>query len=309
MDLFYILLGLILLVLGGEYLLKSAVGISCKMNLSKVVIGMTVVSFATSAPELIVSIDAALLSHPDIALGNVVGSNIANIGLVLGVIAVIDSVTVEKNFFRMDWLWMLVATLVFFLMIFFDGFLSRSEGVLLFLLLIVFVVSLLRIKRTTDVDLGEKSQVSLYRLIIYLIIGGVCLWLGSEWLIGGVVALAKKIGVTDRIIAISLVSVGTSIPELITSIIAVIKKETGISLGNLLGSNVFNIFAVLGITSMIYPIEVIDQRLLSLDVWWMIGICLILVPLVLLPKRKIFSLWKGNILLIIYIAFLWALFR
>ena len=309
MDIFYTLLGLILIVLGGEYLLKSAVGISNRMNLSKVVIGMTVVSFATSAPELIVSIDAALLSHPDIALGNVVGSNIANLGLVLGIIALIGPVKVGKDFFRIDWLWMLTATILLFWMIFFDGLLSGWEGAFLFFLLIVFIVSLFRIKRAPiDLDI-EQFQFPLYLLVGYLIVGGVCLWLGSLWLIDGAVGLAKKIGVTDRVIAISLVSVGTSIPELVASIIAVIKKEKGISLGNLLGSNVFNIFAVLGITSMIHPIKIIDNRLLSLDLWWMMGICVILPILVLLTKRNVFSLWKGILLLIIYVCFLWMLFR
>ena len=134
------------------------------------------------------------------------------------------------------------------------------------------------------------------------------MWLGSEYLIDGAVGLAKKIGITDRIIAISVVSIGTSIPELVTSVIAIAKKEKGISLGNLLGSNVFNIFAVIGITSIIHPIKVIDQGLFSSDLWWMIGVCSILAPLALLPKRNSFYLWKGIVLLIIYMCFLWTLF-
>ena len=173
MDLFFTLLGLILLILGGECLLKSAIGISNKMKLPKIVIGMTVVSFATSAPELIVSINAVLLSYPDIALGNVIGSNIANLGLVLGIIAVIFPVSVEKNFFRIDWLWTLASTFLLFSMIFFDGFLSRWEGFLLFLLLIIFVLSLLRGKRAVDIDADlEGNEKPIYIFLGYLILGG-----------------------------------------------------------------------------------------------------------------------------------------
>lgn len=285
-NLLFIALGLTFLIAGGNWLLKSAVALSLRLNIPKIVIGMTIVSFATSAPELIVSIKAALDGFPDLALGNVVGSNIANLGLVLAVILLLGSIEVRKSFYTTDWPMMMVASLIFFGFIFFDGKLVAYEGAIMVIGLFLFLVYLLRFQKTAVVEEAHEDDIPLplYKAVFFLGIGGAALWGGSELLVSGAVGLANSYGVSERIIGITVVSVGTSIPELAASIIAIIKKEKAISLGNLIGSNIFNIMAVLGITSLITPIEVMDQRLLSNDIFWMLGISFLIFPLVFFPK-------------------------
>ena len=305
MDVLWVIIGLVLLVLGGDWLLKAAVGLSLKLQIPKIVIGMTIVSFATSAPELIVSINAALDGFPDIALGNVVGSNIANLGLVLAITVMLSKINVERSFYLTDWPVMIIASVLFYLFIAFDGILEFYEGIVLFSLLVVFLIYLLRFQKTAVSDDFNEDDVllPLYKVVLFLSIGGVSLWGGSELLIKGAVGLATSLGVSERIIAVTVVSVGTSIPELAASIIAVLKREKAISLGNLIGSNVFNILAVLGITSMITPITVKDDQLLTNDIFWMLGISFLILPLVFLPKGLRLGWRDGIVLILIYIVF------
>jgi len=307
LDLFFIIIGLGLLILGGNWLLKSAVALSLKLSIPKIVIGMTVVSFATSAPELIVSVKAALEGSPDLALGNVVGSNIANLGLVLGVTVVLGSIDVRKSFYTTDWPVMMVASLLFVGFIYFDGELNYTEGIIMVVFLFLFLVYLLRFQKTAVVDELPEDDVPLpmYKTVLLLGIGGAALWGGSELLIEGAKNLASSLGVSERVIGITVVSVGTSIPELAASVIAVLKKEKAISVGNLIGSNIFNLLAVLGITSIITPVRVLDQGLLTNDVFWMLGVSFIILPLVFFPKGLRLGWRDGLILLALYITFVY----
>ncbi|MCK0146894.1 calcium/sodium antiporter [Arenibacter sp. F26102] len=307
LDLLFIVLGLVLLIAGGNWLLKAAVALSLKLNIPKIVIGMTVVSFATSAPELIVSVNAALEGFPDLALGNVVGSNIANLGLVLAITVILGSIEVKKSFYTTDWPVMMVASMLFFGFIYFDGEIQRYEGIVMVVVLFVFLVYLLRFQKTAVVDELPEDDVPLplYKTILFLSLGDLTLWGGSELLIKGAVGMATIYGVSERVIAVTVVSIGTSIPELAASIIAVLKKEKAISLGNLIGSNIFNLLAVLGITAMITPIRVVDQRLLSNDIFWMLGISFMVLPLVFLPKGLRLGWKDGLILIAVYVVFVY----
>jgi len=304
-----IIVGIVLLIKGGDWLMRSAVSLSLKLNIPKIVIGMTVVSFATSAPELIVSIRSALSGHPDLALGNVIGSNIANLGLVLAITIIISPISVNSNFYKTDWPMMISATFLFFIFIFFDHELSSVEGLVMFVLLISFLFYLIFYQKETIVDEVSENEniLNFTQISYYLFAGGFSLWLGSETLIKGAVALALDNGVSERIISVSIISVGTSIPELSASIIAVINKEKAISIGNLIGSNIFNLLAVLGITSIIAPVSVVDMGLLDNDIWWMIGISFLILPLVFVFKRNQLSKIEGVILLSIYLSFLYPL--
>lgn len=306
-NLLFIVGGLALLIFGGNWLLRSAVSLSLRLNISKIIIGMTVVSFATSAPELIVSINAALTGFPDLALGNVVGSNIANLGLVLAIVILMSGIEVRRSFYITDWPMLMLASLVFTGFIFFDGYLARYEGGIMFVLLFLFLVYLLRYQRTAVVDDVHEDDrpVPIYLSVLYLVLGCGALWGGSELLVKGAVDLADYYGVSDRIIGITVVSVGTSIPELAASIIAVIKKEKAISVGNLIGSNIFNLLAVLGITSLITPIQVFDESLLSNDIFWMLGISFLILPLVFFPKGLRLGWRDGLILLSVYVIFIY----
>ena len=306
-DFLFIVAGLVLLIAGGNWLLKAAVDLSLKLKIPKIVIGMTVVSFATSAPELIVSINAALDGFPDLALGNVVGSNIANLGLVLAITILLEPINVSKSFYTTDWPVMMLASLLFFFFIYFDGVLQQYEGVVMVIFLFVFLVYLLRFQKPAVIDAEDEPDVMLptYKTALFLGLGGAALWGGSELLINGAVSMATLFGVSERVIAITIVSVGTSIPELAASIIAVVKKEKAISLGNLIGSNIFNLLAVLGITSIITPISVMDQGLLTNDIFWLLGISFLVLPLVFIPKGLRLGWRDGVVLLGVYLAFVY----
>lgn len=310
MNFVFVLIGLVLLILGGNWLLKAAVGFSLRLNIPKIVIGMTVVSFATSAPELIVSVKSALDGHAEIALGNVIGSNIANLAMVLAITVMLSTISVEKSFYKTDWPVMMIASVMLYFFIAFDSVLSRVEGVILFSTLVVFLIYLLRFQKTAVVDEmpEDDEELPLYKDVLFLSLGGLALWGGSELLIDGAVGMAKHFEISERIIGITIISVGTSIPELAASIIAVLKKEKAISLGNLIGSNVFNILAVLGITSMISPFKIIDQQLLTNDIFWMLAISFLILPLNFVPVSMKFSWKEGLILISLYGLFMFQMF-
>lgn len=307
MNFIYIILGLVLLVLGGNWLLKSSVGLSLKLNISKIIVGLTVVSFATSAPEMIVSIKAALDGFPDIAVGNVVGSNIGNIGLVLGIVLLINAIQVETNFYTTDWPMKMIASVLLFFFLILDGKLSRAEGIIFVVLLISFVIHLIKQNKKVEIEINEEKETEMSYAIIFglLAIGGFALWLGSELLVDGAVSLAEGLGVSKRVIAITVVSIGTSVPELASSIIAAIKKENDISIGNIIGSNIFNILSVLGFTAIIKPIENVDAKILSFDIYWLLAFAFILLPMVFLPKRNSLSFKEGALLVVSYIVFIY----
>jgi cation:H+ antiporter len=314
MSIFFIITGFLLLVAGGEFLVRSSVGLSFKLKLSKIVIGMTVVSFATSAPELIVSLKAALDGHPDLALSNVIGSNIANIALVLGITATFFPLLVDKDFYKMNWPMMMILSLILYFFLKNDNVLSRLEGSLLFISLIVFIYFMIKISRRNrsgDVaDVNESlGEISNIKIVLWLILGAVALWAGSELLVKGAIDVASTLGVSERVIGVSIVALGTSIPELAASVIAASRKEKAISLGNLIGSNIFNIGSVLGLTAIIKPIEVLDTNLLSKDIFWMLAISVLLLPLVFIPKKFKVTRIKGLTLFIGYAVFIYLSFK
>jgi cation:H+ antiporter len=312
MSILWVILGLIFLVIGGDYLVKASIALSFKFNISKMVIGMTVVSFATSAPELLVSLQAALNNAPAIAINNVVGSNIANIGLVLGITALIGPIAVDKSFYRLNWPAMLAFSFMLYFFLTNDNMLSGMEGMVLFGSLIVFIIILLKTSKT-EIDLSEVSDVLAtvenHKIILWLFIGAVALYFGSVWLVDGAKSLAEAIGVSDAVIAVTVIAIGTSVPELAASIIAAAKQEKALSLGNLIGSNIFNIGSVLGLTSIIKTIPITDSKILSSDIFWMIGFAAILIALIIIPKRMLISRYKGLFLVLGYCLFLYFSFK
>ena len=303
-EVFKIIGGLIGLIVGGEWLLRAAVGTSNRFAIPKFIIGMTIVSFATSLPELIVSIRSALEGYPDLALGNVVGSNIANLGLVLGVVLLFTRIEVSKSFYQSDWPMMFIASILLWVFIQ-NGTITAVEGLGLVILLVLMLVYLLRLKDKSDFVADDlNTLLSWPKIGLFIVFGSAFLAFGSELLVNGAVQVASQLGVSERIIAITVVSVGTSVPELAASLVAIAKKENAISIGNLLGSNLFNILAVLGITSLIRPLTVVDNTLLDFDIYVMIGIAALLIPLVFLPKRMEMYWRDGLVLLAVYVLFI-----
>ena len=311
MNFLFIISGLVLLILGGNWLLKSSISISLGLKIPKIIIGMTVVSFATSAPELIVSIKAALNGYSDLALGNVIGSNIANLALVLGITLLISKIAVQKVFYTINWPIMMIGSLMLYFFLLNDYLISFMEGVFLFSFLLIFLIYLLKFQKQVIEDAGTEDILILSKLktVILLLLGSIGLWGGSEMLITRATDLAITLGVGERLIGVTVVSVGTSIPELAASIIAVLKKEKSISIGNLIGSNIFNILAVIGITSIITPISANDSTLYTNDIYWMLGVSLLLLVLVFLPKKMELERKSGVILLLFYALFLYQTIR
>ena len=307
MDFLGILFGIILLSHGGDVLTKSSVDLSLKFSVPKIIIGMTVVSFATSAPELIVSLNATLNGFSNFAIGNVIGSNIANIGLVLGIITIIYPITLQQRFYTSDFPILMLSTFLFYLLLITGNKISRGEGIVLLVLisLILIYLFLYQKKSISEFsDVGDTSKISIPKSIFYVLFSGLLLWLGSETLIKSAISVANKYEISERVISVTMVAIGTSIPELAASVVASIKKQNDLSIGNLIGSNIFNLLVVIGITSTFLPIEQIDSKIIFNDMLWVILFSAIILPLAYLKRKNVFTRKKGIILLTLYLIFI-----
>lgn len=261
-------LGLVALFFGGEYLVRGATAVAKHFRLSPMVIGLTIVGFGTSAPELLVSIQAAMAGQPAIAIGNVLGSNIANILLILGVSAVIAPLIIPVRKLWRDLGFMLAATAAIWIMLL-DGTVTRVEGLFLIAGLIVFLATAFMTGKVEvdEADLGDIPQWKAWAMTF----GGlVVLVIGARLLVDSSTQLARAFGISEAVIGLTIVAVGTSLPELATSVIAAIRKQTEIAVGNVVGSNIFNIFSILGITALIAPIPA-DPRFAAVDMPWVAG--------------------------------------
>ena len=288
-------------------LTRYSVELSHKLSIPKIIIGMTIVSFATSAPELIVSLNATMMGYSDFALGNVLGSNIANLGLVLGIVVIIYPITIKRRFYYTDFPLLIFSTAVFYLFIASNSEISRTEGIIMLVLILLILFYLFYYQKpdtsTLDKDLSlrrEKISTSFFLLVISAAI----LWLGAETLIKSSISVANKFNVSERIISITMVAIGTSIPELAASVAASLKKHNDLAIGNLIGSNIFNLLVVIGITSIVNPITGIDFDIISKDMIWVVVFSFILLPLVYFHKRNKLNRMKGIILLAMYVAFI-----
>lgn len=309
MSILSILTGFFLLVVGGEYIVRASVSLSLRFKISKFAIGMTVVALATSFPELIVSVNAALSGSPSIAINNVIGSNIANIGLVLSIVSILSFVTVNKNFYKRDWPIMFLFSLQLLIFAMNDNLISQIEGATLILTILLFIYfSLQRKEASVNDENFNIPIVSKFKILFWLIISSISLYAGSEFLVDGAVKLAKELSISEAVISVSVIAIGTSVPELATSVVAIVKKEKGISVGNILGSNIFNIGSVLGITSLIKPI-IVSQEIFERDIVWMILFAILLIFLAIIPKKNHMGKIKGAILLILYFYFLYVAYK
>ena len=299
-----LIIGLALLVGGGEWLVRGASSIALRLRLSPLVVGLTIVAFGTSAPELFISVQAALEGSPDLAMGNVIGSNICNLALVLGITAAITAVPVRKDSMRIDWPMTMGASLLLYLVVL-DNLISWPEGLLFIGILVTYTYLIIRKSRreTKSAEaLAEELDVppptaSLRKDLLLIVVGTAALSLGSNWFVDGAQDLAITFGVSERVVGITVLALGTSLPELVTAVIAAVKQETDIALGNLMGSNIFNVLSILGITSVIASIRVNDVIIHS-DMIWMLLITFLILPMML--YRRTIARLEGLILLGIY---------
>jgi cation:H+ antiporter len=309
MDYFYLILGFTVLLISGDLLVKSGVSLSSHFRISNLVIGVTIISLGTSAPELVVSLGAALRDHPDIAVGNIVGSNISNIALVLGLTSVIIIIPVQRTSVVMDWPFMMFASILFYFFVM-NGILTYIEGIIFLSLLLVFIAWSVRKSRLELLRIGHvfvKARYSVSLSVLLLVISSAGLYIGATWLVDGAESIARRLDVSERVISVTIIAFGTSVPELATSVMAAVKKHLDISIGNIIGSNIFNIFGILGVTSIIRTIPVSVE--LRYDIFWMMGISALLLIFMLPYGKASLNRWKGAILLTLYIVYIFTVFK
>lgn len=301
--------GFVLLYFGAEWLIRGGVKIALRFGLTPLVVGLTIVAFGTSSPELVVSINASLSNSGDLAVGNIVGSNICNIALILGLAAVIRPVIVDIQLLRFDVPVVLVASVVLFLFLM-DGALGRIEGLILFSSLLIYIALSLHIARRSQQHMQEEfaegipsTAGGLFKDIFLILIGLGMLVLGANLFVDGAVSIARFFGVSEATIGLTIVALGTSLPELATSAVAAIKGEGDIAIGNVVGSNIFNIMSILGITAIISPLY--SAGIGWVDLGLMVGLVVVLLPLLWTGFRL--NRLEGGILLATYIGYIYYL--
>lgn len=309
MEYLLLILGLVVLLYSGDLLVKAGVEIARYFKISPLVSGITIVALGTSAPEFFVSVSAAFKGSSDIAMGNVVGSNIANIALVLGVTSMILAIPVLRKTLQFDWGVMMGASVLLYIFAF-GGALSFWEGFVMTVFLAVYLfMSVYRSRKELKVSDEQipKPTSSPVRVAATLVLASVGLYFGADLLVDNAIIIATDFGISERVVAISVVALGTSLPELATSVIAACRKELDISVGNIIGSNIFNILGVLGLTSMIKKVN-IAESIMNFDIIAMLIVSLLLFVLIMLPKRYILSKWKGVLLMLFYAAYIYSVF-
>ncbi len=303
-------LGLVILVIGADLMVRGASRLAVSMGISPLVVGLTVVAFGTSAPELAVSVGATLSGSPDLAIGNVVGSNIANVLLILGISALITPLVVAEQIIRQEIPIMIGASLLLVVMAL-DGGISRFEGGALFALVVAYTVFLIRQSRSASKAAEDEFASEIptsnwdrhWSVQLALIVVGLgLLVLGADWLVDSAVALAKAFGVSDLVIGLTIVAVGTSMPEVATSVVAALRGQRDIAVGNVVGSNIFNILAVIGISGLVSTSGVpVPEAARNFDLWVMLAVAFACLP-ILMTGREI-ARWEGGVFLGYYAAY------
>lgn len=302
MDWLFLFGGLLGLFAGGEALVRGAVEIARRLAISPLLIGLTVVGFGTSTPELLVSVDAALRGVPDIAIGNIVGSNIGNILLIVGLSALIWPIRVTGSTLRRDTAVMVLAALAL-IPLFWVGLMGRLSGTLLVTGLIGYLVWAYLKPGAKSVDDDPAPMRPIWQAALWVAVGLAALMVGARFLVDGAVNIARGYGISEAFIGVSIVAVGTSLPELATSLIAAFRRQSEIAIGNIVGSNIFNVLGILGVTALIAPITVAG-RFLSFDLPVMIVASLVLTGLLVWWSR--IGRLTGMGLLLAYVAYIWA---
>ena len=305
-----VVIGLVILLLAGDALVKGAVNLSLRIGIPALIVSLTVVAFGTSAPELLISIKAAMENVPGIALGNVVGSNTANVLLVLGIPALLAVMHTSECDTRKSYVIMLASS-VLFIALAFRGVFDWTAGIVLLVVLAVILGDAMREalahrRAGKDADDDEEPEgadpdMPWWKIILYLALGLVGLPLGADLLVDSAVEIATIFGVSDTVIGLTLVALGTSLPELATTVMAALRRQADVALGNVIGSNMFNLLAIIGVASLIAPIPV-DPEFLRFDLWVMLGASLLIFPLVFLA-RDLTRIW-GVVLSALYLGYI-----
>ena len=309
LSLLFLILGFFLLYFGGEFLVKGSVGFSQKFSISKLVAGITIVSFATSSPELFVSLEAIINESSDIVFGNIIGSNIANIALVLGSTALFFNIRISEKTLKIDYPFMFFATISVGYILYFLGAITFFTGLILLIILsayLFYIITSSRKEIKEEIsDAKSEENISYIRCFIYLIVGVIMLKYGADFLVSSAIEIASLLNIEERVIAVTVIAIGTSVPELATSIVAALKKEVDLAVGNIVGSNIFNLLAVLGVTAIYKDLDIMNDKILSSDYFLMIVVTIIFgIIIYAFGKGKINRL-KGGVLLLIYFSYIY----
>ncbi|WP_449029138.1 calcium/sodium antiporter [Prevotella jejuni] len=304
LNILFIVIGIVLVLWGADRLTDGAVAVAEKMKMPQIVIGLTIVAMGTSMPEFCVSLISALKGTSDLAVGNIVGSNIFNTLLIVGVSALVAPMSIMKTTVRKDIPFALVASALLLIMCL-DGDISRIDAAILFVMFLIFMYITLRGAKAqgTDVEEKEKKPMATWLSVVWILVGLACLIGGSNLFVDGATAVATKLGVSKAVIGLTIVAGGTSLPELATSVVSARKGNSGIAIGNVLGSNVFNILAILGLTGVISPMTLKGITMTDLS---MMVISIILIWLFSFTKYKI-ERWEGAILAAVFVGYIYSL--
>ncbi|GGD06894.1 calcium/sodium antiporter [Pyruvatibacter mobilis] len=305
--------GLIILLFCGDLLVRGAVALASRFGVHPLIIGLTVVAFGTSAPELMVSVKAALEGSPGISLGNIVGSNVANVLLVLGLPAIIYPTVCNQASIRRNTS-MMVGSTILFVALCMTGMLTFWDGLILFLLVIAFLLYSAHRARTSPADAGLEDELDdisglperVWAICAFLAIGLLGLPLGAELVVEGATEIARRFGVSEATIGLTVISLGTSLPELATTLVAAFRRQADVAVGNVIGSNLFNILAIGGITAMVVPLPV-SEAFLKFDLWVMLASALLVVPFAFL--RTTITRFAGAVFTVLYVSFLVTVFH
>ena len=306
-------IGIFLLLKGADYLVDGSSSLAKKFKISNLVIGLTIVAFGTSIPELVVNIIASLKGNGDIAFGNIVGSNIANILLILGITATITSLKIQHSTTWKEIPFSLLAAIVLFIFasaMMLDKLalnsISRSEGIILLLFFTIFLYYVFELAKKNKNQMEDKKleikKISSAKIFLYILVGLVALYIGGKWTVEGAVALARLIGLSEYFISLTIVAVGTSLPELFTSVKAAIKGNSDLAVGNIVGSNIFNIFWILGVSAIIIPISFPAFAIIDLSI--LLGTSFLLFLFMFIGKKHELERWQGIIFILLYAAYI-----
>ncbi|MBV0910892.1 calcium/sodium antiporter [Anianabacter salinae] len=313
MDYLYVAIGLVLLILAGDALVKGAVNLALRLGIPALIVSLTIVAFGTSAPEMLISVDAVLKGVPGLALGNVIGSNTANILLVLGLPALLTGLQTKGCETRKSYSFMMAGTAWFVVLAFLGGFTWVHALLLLAALALILGDQFIDARRhrraglaavdIEDVE-GAAPDMAWWKVIGYLVAGLIGLPVGADLLVEGSTSIAQSYGISDEVIGLTLVAVGTSLPELATTLAAAYRRQADVALGNVIGSNMFNLLAIIGVAALVGPLPVSD-RMLGFDIWVMVAASALLAPFVF-RMSDITRVW-GFVLTALYVGYVWLI--
>ena len=313
LEYFLFVIGIFLLLKGADYLVDGSSSLAKKLKVPTLVIGLTVVAFGTSMPELVVNVLAALKGSGDIAFGNIIGSNIANILLILGITATITRIKVQHSTTWKEIPFSLLAIVVLFIFantLFLDklslNYILRFEGIILLLFFAIFLYYVFELSKRNKSQMTDEKldikQLSSLKIFLYILAGLIALYFGGKWTVDGAVSLARLFGMSEYFISLTVIAIGTSLPELITSIVAALKKDMDLAVGNIVGSNIFNIFWILGLSSLITPIAIPTFAIIDLLVLLVTTFLLFL--FMFIGKKHELERWQGITFVILYVFYI-----